>query len=37
MEHITLDEADALATAYTCLVHQKQLQRVNVLKKIHTL
>lgn len=25
VEHITLDEADALAAAYTCLVHQKQL------------
>lgn len=23
MKHITLDEADALAIAYTCLVHQK--------------
>ncbi len=24
MDHITLDESDALAVAYTCLVHQKQ-------------
>ena len=24
IEHITLDESDALAIAYTCLVHQKQ-------------
>ena len=37
MEHITLDEADSLATAYTCLVHQKQLQQVDAIKKTHTL